>query len=589
MSTTHDFSRRLAALSLVASLTWPLCAAAGSDHTDDGHDHAAPAQAQPTEALAAGGTRQDEGHDHAARQGAATALAGHDDWWHRLQDWVIGALGGVHPHDDTAHAHDDLPPVAVTDYSPQTELFLEFPPLVVGQPSEFLVHLTRLADFTPLTAGTVSVVLSGGGLDEERVAVSEAARPGLFRTAVIPKAAGQRTLKVEVASAGIAAVHDLGTQTVYADRADIPVPLEAEAAEGGVVLLKEQQWRSDFATTRVEQRRLRGSVPATAVLRASADGEAHVTAPSAGRLTATAQGFPYTGRAVKAGEILAYLAPALGGETDVASLELAAKRAESALELARQERGRVEGLFAKQAVTERRVAEARNAEGVAEAEHEAARRRLAQVTGGPAGQGAGVAVRAPLAGTITQVTVAPGSYVEQGERLFHVIDRSRLWLEARIAESDLAGIGQPTGAWFRVQGYDEVFEIGTNGAARLVAFGGMVDPVSRTVPVVLEFPNPDARLRVGAFVTARVHTGEEQEALAVPRGAIVNDAGTEVVYVQRGGERFERRVVRTGLRDGAQVAIVDGLAPGERVVSRGAYLVHLAAGTPADAGHGHAH
>jgi RND family efflux transporter MFP subunit len=527
-----------------------------------------------------------EGHDH----GHGRPDAPNGDWWHRLQDWVIGALGGVHPHavDDAAH-DGERAPIVITDFTSQTELFLEFLPLVVGQPAEFLVHLTRLSDFTPLATGTVSVVLAGGDGDEERVPASEVARPGLFRISVTPQVAGQRALKVEVAAPGIAVVHDLGAQTVHADPAAVTAPSEAEPADGAVVLLKEQQWRSDFATVPVERRRLRGSVPATAVLRASADGEAHVTAPSAGRLTSTTAGFPYTGRAVQAGEILAYLAPALGGETDVASLELAAKRAESALELARQERVRVEGLLAKQAVPERRVAEARNAEGVAQAEHEAARRRLAQVTGGPAGQGAGVAVRAPLAGTITQVTVAPGSYVEQGERLFHVIDRSRLWLEARIAESDLAGIGQPTGAWFRVQGYEEVFEIGTNGAARLVAFGGMVDPVSRTVPVVLEFPNPDARLRVGAFVTARVHTGEEQEALAVPRGAIVNDAGTEIVYVQHGGERFERRVVRTGLRDGAQVAIVDGLAPGERVVSRGAYLVHLAAGTPADAGHGHAH
>ena len=72
-------------------------------------------------------------------------------------------------------------------------------------------------------------------------------------------------------------------------------------------------------------------------------------------------------------------------------------------------------------------------------------------------------------------------------------------------------------------------------------------------------------------------------------GAVVDDAGAEVVYVQLGGERFERRVVRTGLRDGQQVAITEGLAPRERVVSRGAFLVHLAAGAPAEAGHGHAH
>jgi len=70
----------------------------------------------------------------------------------------------------------------------------------------------------------------------------------------------------------------------------------------------------------------------------------------------------------------------------------------------------------------------------------------------------------PSGGTVAQVNVAPGSYVEQGERLFHLVDRRRLWLEARIAESDLASIRQPTGAWFRAPGFDGVFEIGTGGA-----------------------------------------------------------------------------------------------------------------------------
>jgi cobalt-zinc-cadmium efflux system membrane fusion protein len=56
-----------------------------------------------------------------------------------------------------------------------------------------------------------------------------------------------------------------------------------------------------------------------------------------------------------------------------------------------------------------------------------------------------------------------------------------------------------------------------------------------------------------------------------------------------GGESFGRRVVRLGIRDGNQVQVVEGLEPGERVVTRGAYLVRLAGASPAAAGHGHAH
>jgi len=59
--------------------------------------------------------------------------------------------------------------------------------------------------------------------------------------------------------------------------------------------------------------------------------------------------------------------------------------------------------------------------------------------------------------------------------------------------------------------------------------------------------------------------------------------------VMLGGESFERRVLRLGIRDGDYVQVKSGLEPGERIVTRGAYLVRLAAASPAEAGHGHAH
>lgn len=517
--------------------------------------------------------------------------ASHSGWWHRLQHWVIGALGGVHPHPaDEDGQPDAVAPVVFTRFTDHTELFVEFPPLVVGRPSEFLVHLTRLADFQPVTEGTVTVRLQDAG-DPAKVFRTDApSRPGLFRVSVTPRSAGSRGLVIRFDSPELTDEHVLGDVTVYPDvaaaRAD---RVAASEDDGDVVFLKEQQWRSGLATESVRVRRLLGSVPATATLRATADGEVHVTAPSAGHLAAADAGFPYTGMEVEQGQVLAYLAPLLGGETDVAGLELAVKRAASAYELASQERKRLEALLDQGAVPRRRVLEARSEEAVGRAELEAARKRLAQVTRSPDSEASGVAVRAPIAGTVAYVNVAPGGYVEQGDRLFHLINRDRLWLEARLAEVDVGRIRQPTGAWFTAEGFDRTFEIGAVGESRLVAFGGMVDPQSRTLPVVFEFPNPDDALRVGMFVRARIYTGEQQEAPAVPTGALVNDAGTEVVYVQRSGERFERRPVRTGLRDGDYVAVLEGLVPGERVVARGAYLVHLAAGAPAAAGHDHGH
>jgi multidrug efflux pump subunit AcrA (membrane-fusion protein) len=78
--------------------------------------------------------------------------------------------------------------------------------------------------------------------------------------------------------------------------------------------------------------------------------------------------------------------------------------------------------------------------------------------------------------------------------------------------------------------------------------------------------------------------------VAVPADAVVDDGGQAIVFVQRGGESFERRPVRVGgPREGGFLHIAEGLRPGERVVTRGAHLVRLAALSPQAPGHGHVH
>lgn len=526
-----------------------------------------------------------EGH-----AGHAHAHEARDDWWHGLQDWVIGVFGGVHPHDDVHGSAHRAEPRLVTFFGEQTELFAEIPQLVAGRNVELLIHLTRLSDFKPVTEGVVTVSLSGEAGPGETFVGTMPSRPGLYRIAVTPPMAGERRLRVTLDSPGTGDGYDLGVFPVYSDaEAAEAAAVADEPEDGGVVLLKEQQWRADFATSVAAERLLRGSVPATGLLRPSADGEAHVTSPIDGHLGAAPGGFPYTGLRVQAGQVIAFLVPQLGGETDVAGLELAVTRATSLRDLARQDRERLDALWKQRSVPYRDVLEARSAEEVAEAELTAARRRLAQVRRTEEGETAGVPIRAPITAAVARVDVAPGGFVEEGDRLFHLVDPERMWLDARVAEADIGDIRTPSGAWFRVQGFDGTFEVSLQNGARLVAFGAMVDPESRTVPVIFEFPRPDPRLRVGLSVTARVLTGDERKSLAVPAGALVNDAGADIVYVQTGGERFERRLVRTGLRDGEYVAVEEGLTAGERVVSRGAYLVHLAAGAPVAVGHGHAH
>lgn len=482
----------------------------------------------------------------------------------------------VDQHDDHGEAVEKL-----THLTDRTELFVEFPALVVGQPSVFAAHVTQLADFKPVTKGTLTVVLAGESGAEERFISDAPSVPGIFKPNVTPKQAGERELTIIVESAAGTATHELGPVTVYADTKAAQAGHGHDDADDGIAFSKEQQWKSDFAIIEAVKGTARASVTATATIKGQPDGEALLAAPAAG-IVRPAAAFPRVGQAVKKGQVLAHLAPRLGGETDQASLDAAASKARIALEQAKRERERMDSLFRDEAVPEKRAQEARAAERIAQAEWDAAQARAAQ-----AGGATGIAIRAPIDGVVADVAITAGTFVAEGAPLFHVAKTGHLWLEARVPESEIGRLGKPTGAAFAVDGFERTFMIEPGKNGRLVAVGGVVDKETRTIPVIFELANPDNALRLGMMAKAQLFASEAKEAVLVPASAVQDESGAQVVYVQTGGESFERQLVQVGARDGDRLAILSGLEPGQRVVSKGAYLIRLSTSKTGPSGHAH--
>lgn len=483
------------------------------------------------------------------------------------------------------HAHAEKRRLSTT-YVGGSELFMESSLLVVGKAGDFVLRFTGTADFKPVAEGRVDISLSGG-VHPDEVFPALADGPGTFRALIVPKASESRRLVITLHGKGGTDTHDLGEIWVYADEASAKDALdEAGHADepGRITLAKDVQWKIDFSAVQVRNRLIRDSVSATGTIRARASNEAIITAPGAGALVPSPD-FPRIGSTVEKGQVLAWLVPQLGGETDSATLELGQRKARLALDLAVQERQRLEGLLRIEAVPERRVLEARNQEATARAELEAATRRMAPYQDGKGG----IALRSPVSGQVVAVNTQPGAAVGQGQMLFHIADLSKLWLEAQVPEAQIGRVRNPSGAWFTADGHENAHVIDQGRNGRVIALSGVVDKESRTVPILFEFDNPDERFRIGMYARSRVFTGMQEEGPAVPASAILDDHGQPVVFVQTGGETFERRAVVTGIRDGDFVAIRDGVTPGERVVSKGAYQVKLAASAPASLSHGHAH
>jgi len=493
---------------------------------------------------------------------------------------------GAHKEHDSHHKHG-RPELSVTDFTEHTELFVEFPALVVSKSSAFAAHLTWVKNYKPLVAGRVTVVLKGGKYKEEVFPVSKPSQPGIFRADVIPKKAGQRELVVKVVSQGITVEHNIGKITVY-PAGQKKFPPQKQTGDDGITFLKEQQWKVNFGTSEISKRVIRETVAGFGVLKPKANNNVHITSPTAGRILTYGKLLPQVGQMVKAGQVLAQLAPKFSGSKDIASLELESQRSQSKLNLAKNEYTRVAGLLKQGAVSQKRVHVAQSQLETARAEHSTAKRRLSSYGRVASDSSSSVNVPAPIAGTLVQIHFVPGSYVTEGQALFQIVNLENIWLKIQIAEMDAGQLVSPMGAWFQLPD-GSVYNVDLAKGGKLINFGTVVDSKSRTLPVIFEMLNPDRKLRINTYIRAHVYTGKSANTVVIPTSAIVDDNGQDVVFILKDGEHFERRIVNLGIREGAWAQVLEGVKTGERIVSKGAYLVYLASSATSVPSHGHAH
>jgi RND family efflux transporter MFP subunit len=500
---------------------------------------------------------------------------------------MTGACGG-----DAAAPEAEPPTLDVTNWTDKTELFMEYPPLVDGQEALFAVHLTRLSDFSAMTTGRPRLEFtpeSGGA--PIVVQGNEASRPGVYRVLGAMPPAGRYRWALAIDVPDLSDRHDLGMVTVFADQdsavADAERQPEGDAT--AISYLKEPQWTNGFGTALVEEAELRRGIRVPAVVEPLTGGEAIVAAPADGRFMSAR--LPSVGDRVEIGQELGRLQPRLGEDgADRASLASQAAEAQASVDATRSDLARAERLLAERAVPARRVEEAQRALKVAEARLTAAQARLAQRdetlrTGGGGASGNSFVLRAPIAGRLAEIFAALGASYDEGAPLFRIVRTDRVELQAHVPASDAPLTGEVTEIALEIPGRpDPLFVEPTH-----THDAGVLDPVTRALPVQFDISNRTGQLLIGQTMTAIIYTGARERMPTVPREAVLMEAGRPYVFVQTGGESFSRRYIEVATRDGDLVGVRAGVKPGDRVVTRGAYDVQLASaagGLPAE---GHVH
>ncbi len=220
-------------------------------------------------------------------------------------------------------------------------------------------------------------------------------------------------------------------------------------------------------------------------------------------------------------------------------------------------------------------------------------------------------IRSPIAGTVVEKQVVAGQYVEEGALLYTVADLSSVWITAHLYENEIARVKIGAGVRVTTRALpDRVF------AGEVAFIWPVVDEGTRTVRVRADVANPGGALRPGMYVDAeiatesgvgirseqadaryicpmhpevvqtgpgrcpkcgmfleRVESAPAGTALVVPESAVIDTGTRKVVYLEREPGVYDAVAVDLGSREDGHYPVRGGLAPGDRIVTAGAFLV----------------
>ncbi|MBR1209042.1 efflux RND transporter periplasmic adaptor subunit [Bradyrhizobium sp. JYMT SZCCT0180] len=320
--------------------------------------------------------------------------------------------------------------------------------------------------------------------------------------------------------------------------------------DGGVFVPKSTQRILAIRTVMTESRAHPRAIELPGRIIPDPNASGFVQASVGGRLSAPPGGFPKLGTPVKKGDIVAYVDPPLQA-IDVSDMRQRQGELDQQISIVERRLARYETLVPSGAIARSQLEDTRSElQGLKDRRGSLDRARREPE-----------ALLAPVDGVIAEGTPVAGQIAQSNAVIFHIIDPTRLWVEARSFDA-LAGVRSATAN----AGNDRIVTLTYQGS-------GFADR-NQSIPVQFAIQGDLSGLRAGQFVTVLATTNEEKVGLAVPRASLVrNMNGQEVVYEHVTPERFEQHPVRVEPLDGDRVFIATGLAGGKRLVVQGAELL----------------
>lgn len=177
-------------------------------------------------------------------------------------------------------------------------------------------------------------------------------------------------------------------------------------------------------------------------------------------------------------------------------------------------------------------------------------------------------IHSPFKGIVLKIGAREGQYVTPKTELYMLADLSTVWVFADIYEDDLPWVNVGDEISMELNGIP-----GRTFSGQLAYIYPYAEAKTRTIKVRLEFDNPDLLLKPNMYANVTIHARSQQDAVVIPSEAVVRSGMREQVFVVRAPGKFEPREVKLGVTSEGLVQILEGVVPGEVVVTSSQFLI----------------
>jgi RND family efflux transporter MFP subunit len=476
------------------------------------------------------------------------------------------------------HKHgekDKLEALAYTLYSDKTELFVEFKPLIVGNISTFAAHFTKLGkSFEAFTEGTVTLTLTVGETSATYQA-TEPSNPGIFRLALKPTTAGPGALVFDIQTKGFSDKITIDGINVYADQKSALASQEPETGGGNeITYLKEQAWKVEFANAAVTRQMFTNVIRTSGQILAAPGDEVMVTAKASGTVHFAVKNATI-GSEISSGSRLFTIS---SGDLIVGNLDANYQETKAKLDKMKVDFDRATELVKDQLISAKEFQDTK-------LQYEMAKIAFSTVSRNYSGTAQ--TISSPMSGFLKNIMVTEGQLVEPGTPLATISKNKNLILQANLSQKyfHLLNVIRSANIKTPFVSNDNTSDSIT---ARVISFGKSTSSNVPFVPITFEIDNRGSIIP-GSVVEVFLKTDPIPNALVIPVSALIEEQGTFFVFVQTGGESFEKREIKLGANDGQNTQVISGVMEGERVVTKGAYQIKLSMASGTLPAHGHEH